>query len=98
MPSLLGFVLLLPLAGCFSEPTPPPALEPEPAAPPPAAPAPPPPTLPEGPPSETTAPPGGWIQDEVIYDAQGNVYGCYGGGNWCSRAPALDPVTHKPRN
>ena len=43
------------------------------------------------------APEGGWIQDEVIYDAEGNVYGCMGGGNWCAKAPPRDPVTHAPR-
>jgi hypothetical protein len=74
-------------------------------APPHAAPAPPPakvapapaPAEPDGPPPEETPPAGGWIQDEVIYDAQGDVYGCVGGGNWCANSPRRDPKTHKPR-
>jgi hypothetical protein len=32
-------------------------------------------------------PPGGKIVDGVIYDAAGKVFGCEGGGNWCSPNP-----------
>ncbi|MES2638034.1 MAG: hypothetical protein V4850_01070 [Myxococcota bacterium] len=46
--------------------------------------------------AEEVAPAGGWIQDEVIYDAEGKVYGCVGGGNWCGNSPPRDPVTRKP--
>lgn len=60
----------------------------EPAAPAPAL---------EEPLGDEQPPAGGWIQDEVIYDAEGKVYGCVGGGNWCGSSPALDPATRKPR-
>lgn len=33
-------------------------------------------------------PPGGWIADGVIYDKDGAVYGCVGGGNACAGPPA----------
>ncbi|MDP2307453.1 MAG: hypothetical protein Q8P18_15610 [Pseudomonadota bacterium] len=52
---------------------------------------------PEEPLGEEQPPAGGWIQDEVIYDAEGKVYGCVGGGNWCGNSPPRDPVTHQPR-
>lgn len=69
-----------------------------PPAPPPEAPAAPPPTpAAEELLQEEQPPAGGWIQDEVIYDAEGKVYGCVGGGNWCASSPARDPVTRQPR-
>ncbi|MDP2313134.1 MAG: hypothetical protein Q8P41_09540 [Pseudomonadota bacterium] len=91
---LVSFLAILACSGGPEDgdrftPVPPPAPEPEP----PAAPAPP----PEEVIPEEKAPVGGWIQDEVIYDADGSVYGCVGGGNWCASSPARDPVTHAPR-
>jgi hypothetical protein len=97
----LGLAVVLAGLACTGGPpdadrtTLPPAPMPAPAPVPPPAPRPPSPE--DGPPAEETAPPGGWIQDEVIYDAQGNVYGCQGGGNWCAGAPARDPHTHAVR-
>ena len=98
---------------CGGNPSEKPHLTPTPPdRPPPEAPKPPPPpTGSQKPPAERelvkpaagtpgtgdTPSPGGWIQDEVMYDAQGNVEGCVGGGNWCASAPKLDPKTHKPR-
>ena len=32
-------------------------------------------------------PTGGCEVDEIIYDAEGMVYGCVGGGNWCANSP-----------
>lgn len=42
---------------------------------------------PEEPPPDAP-PPGGWIKDGVIYDKDGSVYGCVGGGNACAGPPA----------
>jgi hypothetical protein len=92
MPRVLALVVLASILACSGGPpasdvaTPPPApVEP---APTPAV---------EEPLGDEQAPVGGWIQDEVLYDADGNVYGCVGGGNWCASAPPLDPKTRKPR-
>lgn len=87
----LALVSILACAGGPEEAdiaTPPPEVQ---APPPEPAPA------PEAPPVVEQPPAGGWIQDEVIYDAEGNVYGCVGGGNWCSDSPPRDPVTREPR-
>lgn len=34
-------------------------------------------------------PPGGCKQDGIIYQANGSVWGCEGGGNWCANAGPL---------
>ncbi len=43
---------------------------------------------PPPPPDTDRPPPGGWIADGVIYDRDGSVYGCVGGGNACAGPPA----------
>lgn len=42
---------------------------------------------PEPPGADEQPPPGGWIKEGVIYAADGTVYGCVGGGNWCAGPP-----------
>jgi hypothetical protein len=95
MPRVFALLILASILACSGGPpaedvvTPPPAPAeaPQPPAAPPA----------EEPLGDEQPPAGGWIQDEVLYDADGNVYGCVGGGNWCASSPPRDPKTRKPR-
>ncbi|MFN7144853.1 MAG: hypothetical protein ACK4YP_13840 [Myxococcota bacterium] len=41
-------------------------------------------------------PPGGWIRDGVIYAADGTIYGCVGGGNWCAGPPPGEAPQAEP--
>ena len=61
-------------------------------SPPPAATAPPnPPARPQKASRATpvAAPPGGCELDGITYEADGSIWACGGGGNWCSTAPRL---------
>ena len=53
--------------------------------------------LPEPPVDTESPPPGGCVVDSVIYDESGAVYGCGGGGNWCSAALPLPGGCRGPR-
>jgi len=53
--------------------------------------------LPEPPVDLESPPPGGCVVHGVIYDAQGHIYACSGGGNWCSAALPLPGGCSGPR-
>lgn len=90
-----GLAFALACGGGAPPDAPPPATK----APPAAAPAPtPPPPAPEAPSKATdgsTLPAGGCEYQEVIYTADGQIWGCVGGGNWCgkTRPPKTNPCT-----
>jgi hypothetical protein len=87
--AVLSFLALAP--GCA-----PPASPAAPASPVSSAASPTPGAAPAGPPGSQSSvprpvadPPGGCQANEVIYERNGAVWGCVGGGNWCANSPPL---------